>query len=307
MPIGQNPITSTNFPTALERGLRSVIFNNVAYRVKQYEPLFNIRGSEKYRERDLIMGGLGQMEPRGEGQAPPFDSGMEAWTATYIHQQYMLAIKITRIAQEDELYGISAKYANDIADSAVYTQEVQALNVFNNLGATVYTPNETGTAYTLLATNHYRIDGGTYSNKLATGADLSRESLELALIQWHNQMMDLRGRKVSVPPAKLVVGPGDYFTATRLLNSMQIPGSNNNDPNVLRDFNLELHVMTHLTDDGRWFLLGPKEATCLNWFNRRNITVERETATDGTGNLLIVVSSRWSSGASAPFYVLGSA
>jgi hypothetical protein len=300
-------ITSSNFPDALERGLRTVIFNDFAYRVKEYESLFNIRGSEKFRERDLIYAGLGQMEPRGEGQGPPFDAGIEAWVAAYIHQQFMLGVKITKIAQEDELYGIVGKYGGEIADAAAYTQEVQGVSVFNNLGATVYTPNATGTAYTLLATNQFRVDGGTYSNKLASGADLTRESLELALIQWHNQMMDLRGRKTAVPPARLVVGVSDQMTARRLLKSINMPGTNNNDPNVIKDFNLELHVMTHMTDDGRWFLLAPKEKTCLNWFNRRPITVERETAGDGSGNLLISVSARWSSGASAPFGILGSA
>jgi hypothetical protein len=300
-------VTSSNFPDALERGLRAVIFNDFAYRTKEFEPLFNVRGSEKYRERDLIQAGLGQLEPRGEGQAPPFDAGVEAWVATYIHQIFMLGIKITKVAQSDELYGIVGKYGGEVSDAAAYTQEVQGMNVFNNLGATIYTPLETGTAYTLLATNHYRVDGGTYSNKLASGADLTRESLELALIQWHNQMMDLRGRKTAVPAARLVVGPSDQMTAHRLLESMGMPGTDNNDPNVIKRFNLELHVMTHLTDDGRWFLLGPKEKTCLNWFNRWPITVERETAGDGSGNLLITVSGRWTSGASAPFNILGSA
>src|SRR5438094_2868423 len=125
--IGPNPITRQNFPDALERGIREVFFNSYAERVNQYVPLFNIRGSVKYRERDIIQGGLGQLEPRGEGQAPPFDSGAEAWVAQYIHQQWMLAFRITEIAMEDELYGISQRYGNELSRAAIYTQEVQAM------------------------------------------------------------------------------------------------------------------------------------------------------------------------------------
>src|SRR5436190_18912997 len=103
--IPASPITSTNFPDALERGLREIVFNNFSERVKQYEPIFNIRGSVKFRERDLIQGGLGQLVPFGEGQAPELDSRVEAWVASYIHEQFGLRMIVPRVAQQAELYG----------------------------------------------------------------------------------------------------------------------------------------------------------------------------------------------------------
>lgn len=243
--------------------------------------------------------------PYGEGQAPPVDSGVEAWVASYLHQQFGLRMIITEIAMADELYGITGRYAQEMTDAAIYTQEVNAMTTFNNLSATIYSPREGGT-YPLLATNQYRIDGGTWSNKLSSGADLSIESLEALMTQWHDQMVDLRGRKMATEPVKLVVGTGDKFVAERLVNSIQRPGTANNDPNSPSIRGLEVHVMSHMTNDGRWFLLGEKEQTGLNFFNRKSLEVKRETPGDGTGNLMMVVSGRWSSGASHVWNAAGS-
>ncbi len=256
----------------------------------------------KYRERDIIQGGLGQMEPRGEGQRPPVDSGAEAWVATYIHQQWMLSFNITEIFREDELYGIADRYGSELSRSAIYTQEVQAMNLFNNTAATIYSPLEGGN-YPLVATNHYRIDGGTWSNKLASGADLTIESLEQGLTQWHTGQLNLRGMKLAIEPMKLLVGPSDRFTADRLVNSIQRPGTANNDVNTQPVRNLEVHVLTHMVDDGRWGLLADKDITGIYWFNKRPITVRRETVGDGSGNMLMTCSARWSSGASHPWGV----
>jgi len=38
--------------------------------------------------------------------------------------------------------------------------------------------------------------------------------------------------------------------------------------------------------------------TGLNWFNRRNIQMQRQTAGDGSNNMIMVASARWSSGVS---------
>jgi phage major head subunit gpT-like protein len=230
------------------------------------------------------MGGLGLINQFAEGDAPTFDAGVEAWLQTYTHLQWGLGFKVTQIAQEDELYGVYARFATELARATLYTQEIQAMGTFNNLGATAYTAN--ATAFPLLSTAQYRIDDGTWSNKLASGADLSIESLELALSQWRTGMVDLRGRKLATEPRVLMVGPSDRWVAERIVNSTQRPFTANNDDNVVRNLGLDVLVMTHLTDDGRWFLLGEKEMTGLNWFNRRNIQMQRQTAGDGSNNIV---------------------
>lgn len=207
--------------------------------------MFNIRGSVKQRERDVVMGGLGLISQFAEGDAPVFDAGVEAWLQTYTHLQWGLGFKITQIAQEDELYGVYARFASELSRATLYTQEIQAMTTFNNLGATAYTTPD-GTTFPLLSTAQYRTDGGTWSNKLASGVDLSIESLELALTQWRTGMVDLRGRKLATEPRVLMVGPSDRFVAERIVNSTQRPFTANNDDNTIRSLGLDVLVMTHL-------------------------------------------------------------
>lgn len=218
-------------------------FNDYAERVKEFEQLFNIRGSVKQRERDVVMGGLGVMAQLEEGAIPVMDAGNEAWIQPYNHLTWALGFKITQVAQEDELYGVYPRFASELSRSAVYTQEIQAMTTFNNLSAVAYTANS-GATFPLLSTAQYRIDDGSWSNKLASGADLSIESLELLLTQWRTQMVDLRGRKIATEPKLLVVGPTDRWIAERIVNSTQRPMTGNNDTNPIKSLGLQVAVMT---------------------------------------------------------------
>lgn len=210
------------------------------------------------------MGGLGIAAQYAEGDIPIMDSGQEAWIQPYPHLQWGIGFKVTQIAQEDELYGVYGRFATEISRSMVYTQEIDAMKTFNNLGATAYTAG--GSNFTLLSTGQFRNDDGTWSNKLASQSDLSIESLELLLTQWRTGMLDLRGRKIATEPKVLMVGPTDRWVAERIVNSTQRPFTANNDTNQpIRNLGLQVFVSTHLTDDGRWFLLGEKEMTGLNW------------------------------------------
>ena len=250
----------------------------------------------KAKERDVVQGGLGVAQQYAEGDLPIMDSGQEAWLQSFIHLQYGIGFKVTQIAQEDELYGIYGRFASEASRSMVYTQEISAMTTFNNLSATAYTA--AGSNFTLLSTAQYRTDDGTWSNKLASGADLSIESLELLLTQWRTGMLDLRGRKIATEPKVLMVGPTDRWVAERIVNSTQRPFTSNNDTNTIRSLGLQVAVMTHMTDDGRWFLLGEKEQTGLQWFDRVPISMQRQTAGDGSGNMIMISRARWSSGVS---------
>lgn len=220
-------------------------FNDFAERIKEFDAIFNIRGSVKQRERDVVVGGFGVMSQLEEGDIPVMDAGNEAWIQPYNHLTWALGFKITQVAQEDELYGVYPRFASELARSAVYTQEIQAMATFNNLSATAYT-TPSGATFPLLSTAQYRIDDGTWSNKLASGADLSIESLELLLTQWRTGMVDLRGRKLATEPRVLMVGPSDRFVAERIIQSTQRPGTANNDKNTIQNIGLQVQVMTHL-------------------------------------------------------------
>jgi phage major head subunit gpT-like protein len=251
------------------------------------------------------MAGLGQFFLKAQGAPAAQDSGAEAWKRTYVHNTYALQCRITMEAMEDELYGVFPEFGRELARAAAYTQEVNAMDLFNNAGTAVqYTAN--GTGYPLLSQVHFRADGGTWSNQLSSGADLSIESLEALLNQWSSGMVDQRGRKLAIQPVRLVVGTDDRFNAQRIVNSIQRPFTADNDPNTIRALDLQVIVMTHMTNDGRWFLMADKKETAVLWFNRRPISLQRETDGLATGNLVLTGSYRESHGITHPTGVAGS-
>ncbi len=288
----------------LERGVRTVYFKSYEDAVGEYDFLYNFHTSEKRFENDHVFAGLSVFQQKTEGQVPSFDAGANAWRKQYEHLTWALGLKITREAREDDLYDVIMKLAKDLGGAAAYTQEVQALKLFNDLTSVAYSAD--GSDFNLLETSHFRKDGGSWSNQLASGADLTIESLETLLTQARTGTLDQRGRIVRIKPKYLVVGPSDEWIGKRILNSIQRPFTADNDINPVKDVGLELKVMTHMTDDGRWFLTADKAKTGLNWFWRRQLSMERDTEGTGSQNVVLVGSYRESHGASHPYGVWGS-
>lgn len=299
-----SPMTRAHIPDLLERGIRKVFIDAYDLVDAQYEQLYNITGSSKRQERDVITAGLGTFQLKTEGNAPYFDAGQEAWLKQYVHNTFALGTEITEEGMEDDLYDYYLSIGRELGKAAAHTRQVEAMDLFNNLSATVYTADSTN--YTLLSTSHFRVDGGTWSNRFTNSTDLSIESLEAALTLWRTDQKDQRGRKITTRPKILLVGPSDQFMAWRITDAQNRPGGNDNDPNVVKTkANLEVFVSDFLSDDGRWFLLAPKEETGLTYFDRAPTEMRRRDDSR-TGNLLMIGRYRESHGASHVWGVFGS-
>jgi hypothetical protein len=82
----------------------------------------------------------------------------------------------------------------------------------------------------------HTIGGGssTYSN-ISTSLALTEANLETVLTTMrHTNAVDDRGDRVVIRPTHLVVPPSLIFTANKILNSVLLPGSANNDVNPLQ-------------------------------------------------------------------------
>jgi phage major head subunit gpT-like protein len=304
MALAGSPMTRNHIPDLLELGVRKVYIDTYDQIESQYERVFNVKQSRKKTETEVITAGLGLFQMKSEGASPFFDNGQEAWSKAYTANTWALGIEITKEGMEDDLYDFYASMGKEIGKAAKYTQNVEAFNVFNSLSDTIYTAG--GSNFTLLSTAHFRVDGGTWSNRPTVAADLSIESLETALSAWRTGMVDQRGRKLGVRPRVLMVGPSDEFVAKRILMSQQRPFSADNDPNVVRtERDLTVFVCDYLTDDGRWFLLADKAETGLCYNMRVDKEMERRDDTR-TGNMLMVARYRESHGASHTYGVYGS-
>jgi phage major head subunit gpT-like protein len=298
-----SPITRAHGVDLLEEGLRDIFFNEYDYRIKQYPEVYTVKNSKKKTESDVVMAGLGQFLEKTEGNSPTFDNIQEAWKKQFTHATWALGAEITEEAREDDLYDQYMKLAGEFGTSAAYTQDVQAMDLFNSLSATAYTAG--GTNYTLLSTTQHRADGGTWSNRPTVAADLSIESLEALLTQWRTSMVDNRGRKIAPLPKVLMVGPSDEHIARRIVESDKRPFTADNDTNTIQKYGLRVQVMDHLTDDGRWFLLADKRDTGLVWNSRAPLSM-RKRDDPRTGNLMFISRFRASWGTVHVYGLMGS-
>ena len=305
MALGSNPMSrDTLTPLMLELGVRDVFFNEYKLTPQTFQQFYNIRSSNKAKETSAVMADLSLFEMKIEGNPPLMDVGGFVYSKVFTHATWALGFEVTEEGVEDDLYGYFKMLGGSLGKAASYTQDVEAYDVFNDLAATVYSAG--GSNYTLLSTSHYRVDGGTWSNRPSVAVDLSQESLEAALQAWTTTMLDQRGRKLDLQPAVLLVGPSDRFLAMRLLQSIQRPFSNDNDINPIKEYsNLKLVVAPHLVDDGRWFLLAPKDQTQLVWY-RLVATQMRRYPEPSTGNQRMVSRYRESHGAVGPGGIYGS-
>lgn len=303
MALAGSPMTRDHTPNLLELGIRQVFMDEFELIDNQLEEVYTIVPSRKKSESDVVTAGLGTFQVKTEGNAPYFDAGQEAWKVTYTHKTWALAIEITEEGLEDDLYDYYRSMGRELGKAGAYTQQVEAFDLFNSLSSTVYTAG--GTNYGLLSTTHYRVDGGTWSNRPATATDLSLEALETFLSSWRTGMVDQRGRKTTIRPKTLMVGPSDEWIAHRILMTEKRPFGGDNDVNAVRQRrDLEIFVADFLTDDSRWFLLADKKQTGLR-YNLRAKREMRRRDDPRTGNLLMIGRYRESHGASHVYGIYG--
>jgi hypothetical protein len=153
------------------------------------------------------------------------------------------------------------------------TKEIIAANIYNRAFNTSYTG---GDAATLIcsaggggSSTAPNIAGGTYTNGVATAADLSEAALEQAIIDIAGFTND-RGLKIAVRPKTLVIPKELMFEATRILKANGRVGTDNNDPNAIATMGLvpEIVVNHYLTDTDAWFLRNDVQ-NGLKYFERR--------------------------------------
>jgi hypothetical protein len=156
---------------------------------------------------------------------------------------------------QDNLYKeVSARRSKANAFSMAQTVENVAAHIYNNAFSTSYFTTPDSKA--LLASDHVNAAGGTFSNILATAADLSEAALEDLCVQIMDSTQG-RGLKISIMPQSLHIPTAEWFNAHRILKSVLQSGTANNDINVLKAVNAfpkGIKLNHYFTDANAWFV-----------------------------------------------------
>jgi hypothetical protein len=187
------------------------------------------------------------------------------------------------------------------------TKQTIGANVLNNAFDSNYVG---GDGKELCATDHPLANGGTFSNELATPADLSETSLEQALIDIA-AFVDERGLKIALQGRKLIIPKELQFTAERVLKSpLSTVNTNNfarNDINALLNMGMvpEGYRVNHYLTDTDAFFIMTDAPNGLKQFVRSPIKTAIEGDFD-TGNVRFKARERYSFGFSDARGIFGS-
>jgi phage major head subunit gpT-like protein len=166
---------------------------------------------------------------------------------------------------QDELYDEVANMAKDAGHAGREALEDFAVQYLEEMFTNALSSGYDGVATFSNAHPNFGDNGGTQSN-LATGA-LSDTNLKNAIILFRKQR-DEGGKKISSRVTNLVVPLSQQFNAATILQSALVPGTPNNDKNVLPDLNLVVNDFWDIYTQTRWILQGPRHQLNQIWWNK---------------------------------------
>jgi len=301
-------ISRSQLVKELEPGLNALFGLEYNRYDNEHAEIFTTETSDRAFEEEVMLSGFAGAAIKQEGAGVTFDQATEAYTSRYTHQTIALAFAITEEAIEDNLYDrLASRYTRALARSMSTTKQTIAANVLNN----AFDSNVIGgDGVELCSTDHPLANGGTYSNELATPADLSETSLEQSLIDIA-AFVDERGLKIALQGRKLIIPKELQFTAERVLRSPLSTNQTNNfaknDVNAILNMGMipEGYRVNHYLTDTDAFFIMTDAPNGLKQFVRSPIKTAIEGDFD-TGNVRFKARERYSFGFSDARGIFGS-
>jgi hypothetical protein len=259
-------IATGNHPKALWPGVYSWFGAKYDEHPVEYTQIFETTTSQKNYEEMVQSYGFGLVPVKPEGQGTKYDSHSQGYIARAVHVAYSLGYVVTKEELADNLYGEkSMQRAANLAFSLRQTEENVGANVLNRAYTSGYNG---GDGVVLASASHPLAIGGTWSNTLATAADLSEASLEDLAVQIMNAL-NPRGLKISLMPKRLILPTALVFDADRILKSELQNDTVNNAINALKARGIipEVAINHYLTDTDAFFVK-TNAPNGLTWFDR---------------------------------------
>ena len=288
----------------LEPGLNALF----GLEYKQYEnqsaEIYTTESSDRAFEEEVMLSGFAQAQVKPEGSGVTYDNAQETFTARYTNETIALAFAITEEAIEDNLYDrLASRYTKALARSMAQTKQVKAVSPLNN-GMPGGTFNS-GDGVTLFNTAHTTI-AGSFSNTLATAADLNETSLEQSLIDIA-ALTDERGLKIAAKGMKMIIPSALQFTAERLMASAGRVGTADNDVNAIKCMGMipQGYSVNNFLTDTDAFMIITDVPNGMKHFERTPLTTKMEGDFD-TGNVRYKARERYVFGVSDPRGIFGS-
>lgn len=250
--------------------IEEIIYNAYEEVPEKYSSVMNVKTSSRMKETDLMIADYGLFDEFGEGAPIVVDEIMQSYTKDFLHVDYGKACAVTKRALRDDQDGIMNERAAGLGFAARQTVEQLAFNEICNNAFTTATSADGAAIYA----SHQLTKGGTFDN--STSSDLDQGALEEALTNFAD-LKDEANKQINLQPAILCVGTALEGRAMRLLNSMQLPGTDQNDVNdYIRSRNLTLIVSPYLSSTTSWFVFATPGRCKYKFYWRQKAEVESD-------------------------------
>jgi phage major head subunit gpT-like protein len=267
-------LVRTSFPDeylqTMLPAIDEVVQTKYAQYPDQFSEVFRMETSTRSIEQTTEVSGFGQMAVVPENSPTRYDDPLPLYNKTYVHTQYGLGFKVSKIAMDDDKFGMIRKLSTELGRSAKETTETVAATVFNNGFNSSY-PGPDGQP--LFSTAHPLAAGSTpQSNRLSYASDPDVTSLQIALSGMRTQL-DARGKRQRIPPRKAIFPPQLEFVAAELLGGTDRPDTANRTINAFRRRSgmptfQEWMVWDYLSDPHAWFIEAEQGDTELRFYTR---------------------------------------
>jgi hypothetical protein len=224
-----------------------------------------------------------------EGTDYSYNRPMQGASKTLTVVKYGSGFSVTEECVADGKFGFLASAAENLGRSARESQEISAMNIFNN----GFSSETTADGVALFSASHTLPRGGTYRNVLSTASDPSPSSLEQMLIDYETQQVTDNGIILSIKPKGIWCHPSQRRYFEELVGSSQKPDSSDNNLNSLKSDGLIVVSSPHLTDSDAWGLFGDKDQMGLRIVKREGFSTKQAGDQVGFHNDTIYVKAKY--------------
>lgn len=256
MPQFSNVMQAEEFSDFLVSHLDWVFEDDLPNHQKLFSAWLPMVSGGEWREEGIVIAGLGAMPAKPVGGAMVVDKFISSDQKTFSTQTWGIATVLEYELGRHDQYSIFDGFAAEMAKSAVDRCNILAYSILNNFFSTGDSRFTIYNAEALGSTAHVLLGGGTTSNRAASDAALSYTALQAGRTRFMLQQNE-RGRYVNLTPECLTVHPSNEFYAQTLVQSTLVPGTANNDKNVLPKYRIH-GDSPYLTSETAWFLTASK-------------------------------------------------
>jgi phage major head subunit gpT-like protein len=235
----------------------------------QFQQIYRMKKSTRSIEQTTEVTGFGTVPVVGEGVGVRYDTPLPGFRKTYLHLQYGLGFKVTKVAMDDDQFGVIKKLAVELGRSAHETREITAAYNFNR-GFDPTFPGPDGVP--LFSTAHPLVGGGVQSNCLAIAADPDVDSIR-QILTLMRRTVNHRGLRQRIVPKTLILPPELEFVGAEQLGGVDRPDTANRAINALKKRSgmpsfENWMIWDYLNDPHAWMVEAEPEETELRWYER---------------------------------------